>query len=185
MLTPSVPLESLVLDTLDLERRYVDCRRLIRAHPAYRGAVAAGYNREDLLQDVFLRLLSKQRGKSRYDPTRASLGKYMFQVTWSAVLNFVRDHKRHDDRLVPMGAGPILETEEGYLAYTTSPSEGTCEARDLLDPEAQLAFAADELGLSPYLKKVLQNVAAGTLRPDDHRVVALGEVVRRRMAGEW
>ena len=79
---------------LDWQRSYKDIRRLTASHPLYRIAVQRGHDGDDLLQSVFLGLLTRQYSKSRFDPSRASLSKYVYLVAGSIIANLLDYHRR-------------------------------------------------------------------------------------------
>lgn len=73
--------------TLDLNTRWVDVRRVAKSHPAWRRCITAGWDPEDLCQEVLVRVLARQQMKSRYDPHRSCVSKYLFVVTGSILTN--------------------------------------------------------------------------------------------------
>lgn len=150
---------------LDIAHRYPQIRRLICSHPAFRAAVAAGVDADDLRQDVLLRLVAMQHGSGRYDARRSSIARYTWLVTWCAVANHRRDQRRH---LRP-------DEDQG-----TTPDAVTWE-HGAMSPEAQLHRACAELGLGRAAYELVLQVATGQLRRDDGRVTALGALVRDRL----
>ena len=71
------------------------CRRLVRSCPIYRRAVADGTaDQMDLEQSILMALVLRQRTRSRYDRTRASLGRYVWLVARSVTLNELEKHHR-------------------------------------------------------------------------------------------
>jgi len=79
---------------LDLGKNYRDVRRLTAAHPLYRVAVSRGHDCDDVMQSVFLGLLTRQRTRSRFDPGRASFSKYVHLVAGSVIANILDYHRR-------------------------------------------------------------------------------------------
>ena len=83
---------------LDVGARADDIRRLTRTHPLWRVAVARGLDADDVLQAVFLGLLTRQRGRSRYDPQRASFSRYIRLVAGSVIANLLDSHRGRERR---------------------------------------------------------------------------------------
>jgi hypothetical protein len=156
---------SVVVRPLDIGSRYGLIRRLICGHPAFKAAVAIGVDPDDLRQDVFLRLVCRQLGSGEFDPTRSSLSTYVWLVTFCSVGNYLRTQRRH--RRPPADLGD---------------QDGVCYEHGAMSPEAQLHRACGELGLDREAYEVVLEVAHGRLRRDDGRVVALGALVRERIA---
>lgn len=68
--------------------------RIAGAHPEWRTCLAAGWDRDDLQQEVLLRVLERQRcgpngerPSSAYDPERSSVAKYLHVLTQSLLRN--------------------------------------------------------------------------------------------------
>jgi hypothetical protein len=72
---------------LDLRERWLDVRRVARSHPNWRWCIDAGWDPDDLVNEVMLRVLARQSMGSRYDPQRAGLGKYLWTLTGSILAN--------------------------------------------------------------------------------------------------
>lgn len=146
---------------LDMGARYDDVRRLVCAHPAFKRAVAEGYDADDLRQDVLLELVTLQRRPgSAYQPGRASFGKYVWMVTWTAVAQ-VRRKRRHREE---GQSDPLDEGEStGFEGATT---------------EAQIRCAAAELGLDREDAELAVAVAAGRVSRLTREVVALARRIR-------
>lgn len=106
---------------LDVGARYDEVRRLICACPAYRRAVADGWDADDLLQDALMRLVSRQLGRSAWDPSRRSLGGYVWMVARSTIANYIRDHSRAREVTGAEGpeAGVGPEVSLGHLVHAS------------------------------------------------------------------
>jgi DNA-directed RNA polymerase specialized sigma24 family protein len=87
------------MDELDLHAKTMDVRRLTRSHPSFRAAVERGHDAEELLQEVWLVVLTRQAGPTPYDPTRAKFSKWLYQVIRSAVSHYIErisTRRRHE-----------------------------------------------------------------------------------------
>lgn len=105
---------------LDVGKRWLDVRRVARAHPGYRRCLDVGWEREDLDAEVLVRVLARQSMPSRYDPRRAGVGKYLWVTCGGILANLAdlagRDVLTDDGRVepdaYPEGWGPGGEEEE-------------------------------------------------------------------------
>ncbi len=62
-------------------------RRIAKSHPAYRWCLEAGWDSEELMSEVMVRVLARQGMPSRYDPARAGVSKYLWTLTGSIMAN--------------------------------------------------------------------------------------------------
>lgn len=56
--------------------------------------LALGYNPEDVLQEVFLGILQRNRTKARFNPERSAFSSYVFMVCGCVISNYNRKHKK-------------------------------------------------------------------------------------------
>jgi len=86
---------------VDLSDKWKDVEKLF--YSGFRGwLVNAGYSREDfeeVLQDVHMGLLSRNRGKGAWDPERSSFGHYVHLVCRSVITNHYNKRKRRLSRM--------------------------------------------------------------------------------------
>lgn len=78
---------------IDLTRRAHEVRKLLFAGYGKR-IFASGYDPDDVLQEVYRKLLVANQGKSPWDPSKSSFGHYVHMVCGSALSNFHRKQKR-------------------------------------------------------------------------------------------
>jgi len=78
---------------IDLANRANEVRRLLFAGFGKKMA-AKGYDPEDVLQEVYKGLLTRDMGKSRFDPSRSSFGHYVHLVCQSVLANYHRKKSR-------------------------------------------------------------------------------------------
>lgn len=79
---------------IDLARRGVEVRRLLHAGFGLRMA-RAGYDPEDVLQEVYRGILVRNRGKCPFDVRRSSFGHYVHMVIECVLSNYHRRESRH------------------------------------------------------------------------------------------
>lgn len=135
-----------------------DVRRLVCACPAYRAAVRAGLDPDDLRQDVLVAVYSR-----RWDPTRGSASTYVWLVTRSVV-----DAQRRRAR--------FRQAEQ-----LDDQADGQAAEPDHLPHGAQIERAARELGLTDDELELLARVVDGQIRLDSRRVRALAARVLERL----
>src|SRR5690349_9319346 len=77
--------------TLDVGERLLDIRRLTKAMSLYQRCVRAGWDPDDLDQEILLRLHARQRpgSRSRYNPLRACVSKYICVAGRGIMLNLL------------------------------------------------------------------------------------------------
>lgn len=67
------------VDVIDVGQHLPTLRRLAMASPYWRACIAVGWEREDLLQELALRVHVAQ-ARAPYDPSRGSTGAYLYGV---------------------------------------------------------------------------------------------------------
>jgi len=78
---------------VDLEGRHTEVAKLLYA--GFGAQIAAnGYDFEDVLQEVFRKLVAANRGTSPWDPSKSSFGHYVHMVCRSALFNYHRKQNR-------------------------------------------------------------------------------------------
>lgn len=136
---------------LDLAKYYTDVRRLTAAHPLYRVALARGYDGDDVLQTVYVGILTRQRSKSRFDPQRASLSKYVHLVAGSVIANLL-DYQRRRARWEQLGAW-----QGGQEVDAAMVAEGTAQ----VDEALVVALIVEELGGDEQEQRVVSALCGG------------------------
>lgn len=81
---------------LDIEGRHRDIRRIVASTSIFRRGVATGHDADDMMQVVMLGLITRQLGRSVYDPSRSSLSRYVNVVTASVLANYLDSQRRRD-----------------------------------------------------------------------------------------
>lgn len=114
-------------------------------------ATSRGHDADDVLQSVFLGLLSRQRSRSRFDPQRASLSKYVYLVAGSIIANMLDYHRRRS-RWEQLGAwNGQAEVDAALLA------EGT-----VIEDEARVVeLIVEELGGDEHDQRIVSALCAG------------------------
>ena len=136
---------------LDLQKHYHDVRRLTAAHPLYRVARTRGHDPDDLLQAVCLGLLTRQQTRSRYDPSRASLSKYVYLVAGSILANLL-DYQRRRAKWEQVGAW-----HGGAEVDAATMAEGATIADEAL----VVAMIVEDLGGSEQQQRILSALCGG------------------------
>lgn len=96
LLSPVVvsgPVVSVVPVGIDLDRRGVEVRRLLYAGFGVRMA-RAGYDPEDVLQEVYRGILVRNRGRCPFDARKSSFGHYVHMVIECILSNYHRRESR-------------------------------------------------------------------------------------------
>lgn len=78
---------------IDLENRSHEVRKLLFAGFGARIA-RAGYDPDDVLQEVYKGLLARNRGTCRFDPSKSSFGHYVHMVCGCVLANYHRKQVR-------------------------------------------------------------------------------------------
>lgn len=78
---------------IDLAKRGIEVRKLFFAGFGRR-VLQAGYDPEDVLQEVYQGILVRNQGKCPWDPAKSSFGHYVHMVASCVVSNYGRKHKR-------------------------------------------------------------------------------------------
>lgn len=100
--------------SLDLERRHVEVRRIVRAHFG-RWMRLEGIEIEDAQQEVYEGLLRRSGGQGAFNPARASWGKYVYIVAQSVLRNLVdKRHRQHRRDIAFMAEVHVVE-ERGVV----------------------------------------------------------------------
>jgi DNA-directed RNA polymerase specialized sigma24 family protein len=77
---------------IDLARYHRDVRRLVLAR--WKGNAARLLDPEDLVQEVYRRILRRNRLACAWDPSRGSLGHYVHQLAGCAIADMLKPVKR-------------------------------------------------------------------------------------------
>jgi len=78
---------------IDLVHRSHEVRKLLFAGFGRR-IFAAGYDPDDVLQEVYKGLLARNKGKCPWDPSKSSFGHYVYMVCGCILSNYHRKQKR-------------------------------------------------------------------------------------------
>jgi DNA-directed RNA polymerase specialized sigma24 family protein len=73
----------------------------------------SGYDPEEVLQEVYRKILTANRGRNPWDPGRCSFGHYVHMVCGSALKNHHRKQKRVSDREVLGASRPGDDAADG------------------------------------------------------------------------
>jgi len=78
---------------IDLAHRGHEVRKLLFAGFGRR-IFAAGYDLDDVLQEVYQGLLARNKGKCPWDPSKSSFGHYVYMVCGCVISNYHRKQRR-------------------------------------------------------------------------------------------
>jgi DNA-directed RNA polymerase specialized sigma24 family protein len=97
-----------VVKGIDLTKRGHEVRKILIARF---GAwiKSGGYDPEDVLQEVYAGILTRNQGKCPFDETKSSFGHYVFMVCKGVLSNYHRKNKKRSDNEV-LGSYPPSET---------------------------------------------------------------------------
>jgi len=101
---------------IDLNKRGHEVKKLF-----YSGfkdkVVALGYNPEDVLQEVYLGILQRNRTKGCFDPSRSAFSSYVFMVCGCVISNYNRKHKKFFSETIGTfdANGEIVDVSESNL----------------------------------------------------------------------
>ncbi|KYG11423.1 hypothetical protein BE21_57575 [Sorangium cellulosum] len=109
---------------VDLSRLHADVRKIVLKH--FKSALA-WVEADDLVQEVYLAIARKNTQNCAFDPRKASLGKYVFTVANSVVLN-LGDKRRRGAHVVLSDVGDMPD------AITTRTAED-----ELIEAEEEAA----------------------------------------------
>ena len=118
---------------IDLGKRFGEVRKLLLAGYGDRLA-RSGWDVEDVLQDVYLGLLTRNRGTCPWDPEKSSFGHYVHMVCGCIVSNYGRKVNRVRDREhIGMTDMDGLEVDAAEFAESPEMVSVETEIRDYLD----------------------------------------------------
>jgi DNA-directed RNA polymerase specialized sigma24 family protein len=127
---------------IDLAKRGVEVRKLFWAGFG-RKVMAQGYDPEDVLQEIYVALEVRNRGKCPFDPRKSSFSHYVYMVCGCVCSNYHRRWSRHargeqygvsgaDGELIDVGASDLAReeaTQEGDLSLAQAQEALTVLAR--------------------------------------------------------
>ena len=127
---------------IDLVNRSHEVRKLLFAGFGRR-IYAAGYDGEDVLQEVYRGLLARNRGRCPWDPNKSSFGHYVYMVCGCVLSNYHRKQNRIR-QFEQLGLAGYQD--DGEYGYGDAGSTANVPAKQTLDEaEYLLTEAADDL----------------------------------------
>lgn len=125
---------------IDLARRGVEVRKILFARFGSKIA-SMGYEADDVLSEVYRKLVVSNQGRHPFDPRKAGFGHYVYMVCQSALMNFRKKEERRrrkvqtgiavfeDNRRVILDVGEAADSH--HRIVTTG--------RLVLDPEQEIS----------------------------------------------
>lgn len=162
---------------VDLEKRGHEVRKLLFAGFG-RKIFSAGYDPEDVLQEVYKGLLARNRGKCPWDPSKSSFGHYVHMVCGCVLSNYHRKQKRVR-QFEQSGLGQYKDGQyqvQDAANNTTIPAGPSTEHESYLFGEAADDLVDYILGMSTHKDAKL----AITIMP----YVVSGSATRKEMAAK-
>ena len=164
---------------LDVGAHYDAIVRIIRSHPVVGAAVRVGLDEDDLVHDIVLSILARQRTGTAYQAERGSISNYVWWVARSVAWNRLSTF-----RVGVPSDGTVLEDQ----LVGESPIDVDATVRNLVDALDLDATEHDILiriirGESyDHILRVLHLGHGRASRPD--RVAVVVGKVRRHLGGE-
>lgn len=126
---------------IDLANRGHEVRKLLFAGFGRR-IFSAGYDPDDVLQEVYKGLLARNKGTCPWDPSKSSFGHYVYMVCSCVLSNY---HRKQTRRRMFEQIG-LPSYQDGQYAYRDAASNTTVPARETADHAGYLLNeAADDL----------------------------------------
>lgn len=115
---------------IDLIKRGAEVRKLLMA--GFGGTIQKnGWDVEDVLQEVYLGIVTRNRGQCPWDPKKSSFGHYVYMICRCVVANYGRKQGRIRREQVGLLDADGIEVDAGDLAVDVSLSD-TLESNDYL-----------------------------------------------------
>lgn len=145
---------------IDFSLKYKDIERLLRAG-FMRKILAAGFDFQDVLQEVYMGMLVRNQGKCPWDPSKGSFSHYVWLCIDSILTNY---HRKN--RIKHRGVGYLEEMEIDPEDHTPQADALWCERRRSLeralseDPSTEARWAEEffELQLQGYKRADLMEM---------------------------
>jgi len=139
-----LPIREPVKPSLDLSIHHIDVKRILYSGFSRR-MLAGGFDREDVLSEVYRKIMVSNNGKHPFDPTKSSVDHYIYMACNSALMNYHKKENRRKRRIISM---PIAIEDEGQ--YMEFPSRQPTP-EDVVG--SQMALRAIESSLESYKGK--------------------------------
>lgn len=124
-----------------------------RLRPLYSACIAAGWEEEDLRQELALRVLDKQGEGSTYDPERAGVGTYLERAVRGLLQHMLDERRTLKVTRIRTGAlGPPNEEGERTVVDAALVAIGELEPRHVGGRPRRKARARGS-ALSGYVEK--------------------------------
>lgn len=96
-----------------------------------------GFDMDDVLQEVYKKIMVSNQGKSPYDPSKSSFGTFVYRVAQSAFFNYRSREQRYRDRY-----------QTGVSGYRQGSSFGTWDVAEMDHPDYDEGFAHADFGIA-------------------------------------
>lgn len=169
-----------------MELDVAQVRRLTRATPAWRRAVGLGLDVDDLMQAVFVGLLTKQQGASAFNPERSSWSHYVWLVASSLISHEI---DKTTNRRGLEGLGHLASHHDHIHTPIVDVAQWASETQPAAEADKQGAIAieiADSIGERDIAAMLLEGHSVRDIKrrlPPARRAVvdSVAEQVRARL----
>ncbi|MGK3961335.1 RNA polymerase sigma factor [Sorangium sp. So ce1667] len=134
---------------VDLRRLHADVRKIVLKH--FKSALA-WVEADDLVQEVYLAIARKNTQNCAFDPRKASLGKYVWTVANSVVLN-LGDKRKRGSHVVLSDVGDMPDA-----VCERTPEDDLIEAQEAALAPRQLCLPLARLGVSVVARPMARAV---------------------------
>lgn len=86
--------------SLELDTRASQVIKIARSHGLFYRCVLEGWDEDDLIQELLLRIHERQAMRSKYDPTKSAWGTYVYLVTKTVLMNLIEVQRTRNRREV-------------------------------------------------------------------------------------
>ena len=191
----SSPVISTTAVGIDLVRRSGEVSKLFYAGFGWKLA-NAGYDPQEVLQEVYSGILTRNKGSCPWDPKKSSFGHYVHMICGCVVSNYIRKHSKFktNERVGILGF-----TSDGELEVTDAGSSAVVTDNQTFNEGAFMndirAFVACHQGKSPEGRlalKILPLVRKGLNRAEIADMMSVSKAtvskalaVLRSMSPKW
>lgn len=145
---------------IDLNRYWKDVRKIF-----YKGfsrkVLRAGYNPEEVLQEIYIGILKRNQGKCPWDPEKSSLGHYVWMVCQCIIANYFRKGSKSQNEVIGVmsydkdGEYGNIDVSDTDMFKVQETQEDRLLEQDLIDHVLRSGKSSSEVAakMVPLLKR--------------------------------